>query len=264
MLRLREGLICGLPLLIWSCTATPPPAAEPVWETIFDGETLTGWTPKIVGQPAGEDTAQIFRAENGVLSVSYDGYEAFGSAFGHLFYSEDLSDYRLRFDYQFRGVQTEGGPGWAFMNSGVMVHAQAPDTMDVAQAFPVSVEAQLLGTSEQTPGRTTANICTPGTHIVIDDDLITQHCIDSETLAQPAGDWVTFEILVRNSDLMELKIDGAAAFSLNQPQFDTSDRDVERLGLSGLVGHGHFALQAESHPVAFRNIQLMRLEPGTP
>lgn len=260
MNRLSGMIGCGMPLAIWACTASPTMTPDPTWETIFDGETLSGWTPKIVGQPAGEDRAQIFRVEDGNLVVSYDGYAEFGSAFGHLFYSENLSNYRLRFDYQFRGQQSEGGPRWAYMNSGVMVHAQAPETMQEAQAFPVSVEAQLLGMSELTPGRTTANICTPGTHIIIGEDLITQHCIDSSTLAQPAGQWVDFEIEVLNSDLIRLRIDGKDAFTLTQPQYDTGDGDAQRLGVSGLVENGYFALQAESHPVAFRNIQLMRLE----
>lgn len=264
MVRLRGILMSGLPLLLWACTTSPMPAADPTWETIFDGETLNGWTAKIVGQSAGEDATEIFRVENGNLIVSYAAYDEFGSAFGHLFYSEDLSDYSLRFDYQFRGKQTLGGPGWAFMNSGVMVHAQAPETMDLHQAFPISVEAQLLGSSERTPGRTTANICTPGTHIVVEEDVITQHCINSETLALPAEQWVQFEIEVRNSDLIRLQIAGEDAFTLTQPEFDPTDRDVERLGRSGPVRHGYFALQAESHPVAFRNIQLMRLETNTP
>lgn len=263
MNRLSGMLAGGLALAIWACTVSPILAPEPTWETIFDGETLSGWTPKILGQEAGEDSGQVFRVEDGELVVSYQSYDEFGNAFGHLFFSENLSDYRLRFDYQFRGQQTEGGPRWAYMNSGVMVHAQAPETMQKTQAFPVSIEAQLLGTSELMPGRTTANICTPGTHIVIDKDIITQHCINSETLAQPAGDWVQFEIEVRNSELMRLKIDGEDAFALTQPQFDTSDGDVQRLGVSGFVQNGYFALQAESHPVAFRNIQLMRLEPST-
>ena len=264
MFRICKGLTCALPLLVGACVTETMPAPAPTWETVFDGETLTGWTPKITGQSVGEDSAKVFHAENGELIVSYDGYDAFGGAFGHLFYAEDLADYRLRFDYQFRGEQKDGGPGWAFMNSGVMVHAQAPDTMGVDQAFPISVEAQLLGTSDLTPGRTTANICTPGTHIVIAEEVITQHCINSETLAQPAETWVRFEIEVRNSALIRLQIDGEDAFALTQPQFDTADRDVERLELSGPVGNGYFALQAESHPVAFRNIQLMRLDATTP
>lgn len=261
----RTIWIVGLsaPLLIWACSATPTAPTEPSWETIFDGESLDGWTAKIVGQAAGSDTTQIFRVEDGAITVSYDAYETFDGAFGHLFYTEDLANYRLRFEYRFFGEQAAGGPGWAFMNSGVMVHAQAPQSMHQGQGFPVSIEAQLLGKRTPEATRTTANICTPGTHIVMDGELVTQHCINSDTSAGIAGDWVEFEIEVRSGDLMRLLIAGEEAFFLESPTYDSEDGDVAHLGASGALTHGYFALQAESHPVAFRNIQLMRLDPAS-
>lgn len=229
------------------------------WVRIFDGQSLSGWTPKINGQNLGDDPAQIFRVENGELLVTYEDVAAFDNTFGHLFFEEEVSDYRLRFEYRFFETQKSGGPKWAFMNSGVMFHAQTPDSMRLDQAFPISVEAQLLGTSKATPERTTANICTPGTHVVLEGELTKQHCIPSQTRAAPAGTWVSFELEVRGSNLTRLLIDGAEAFVLTEPQFDTTDPDVARLQLEGLVETGYFALQAESHPVAFRNIELMRL-----
>ena len=241
-------------------SAEAPTPSSSAWVTIFDGDSLSGWTPKIVGETLGQDSAGIFRVENGELHVSYQNVPAFENRFGHLFFEEELSDYRLRFDYRFFETQAPGGPAWAFMNSGVMVHAQAPDTMRKDQAFPVSVEAQLLGTSAATPERTTANICTPGTHIVLQGSLTKQHCINSETLAAAADDWISFELEVRSGDYMRLSIEGQEAFFLSQPEFDPADPDVSRLGLNGPVEQGFFALQAESHPVAFRNIELMRLD----
>lgn len=245
---------------IVACTTPLSPSSNPTWETIFDGETLEGWTPKIVGQSAGSDETQIFSVSDGVLQVSYDAYSEFDGTFGHLFFDEELSNYRLRFDYLFSEHQVPGGPAWAFMNSGVMVHAQAPATMRVDQPFPISIEAQLLGKDASLPNRTTANICTPGTHVVIAGDLITQHCVNSETLAFEADVWVAFEIHVEGGALIELLIDGQSAFVLTAPKFDPADPDVERLGLDGDVTRGFFALQAESHPVAFRNVELMRLD----
>ena len=230
------------------------------WVRIFDGESLSGWTPKINGQHAGEDSAQIFRVENGELRVTYEDVATFDNTFGHLFFEEELSDYRLRFEYRFFEKQKSGGPKWAFMNSGVMFHAQAPENMRKDQAFPISVEAQILGTSEATPERTTANICTPGTHIVLDGEITKEHCIPSQTRAAPAGTWVNFELEVRGSKLARLFVDGSEAFVLTDPEFDVTDPDVARLQLEGPVGSGYFALQAESHPVAFRKIELMRLD----
>ncbi|MEL7108155.1 MAG: DUF1080 domain-containing protein [Pseudomonadota bacterium] len=231
----------------------------PTWERIFDGASLNGWTPKITGEALGEDADGIFQTADGALIVAYPEGAVFVGAFGHLYFDEALTDYRLRLEYQFTGAQIENGPDWAYMNSGVMVHAQAPETMRRGQDFPVSVEAQVLGAGPRAPDRTTANICTPGTHIVVDGDLVTQHCINSQTPAAPAGEWVPFEIEVRGGALIQLFIAGEAAFTLTDPTYDADNGDVARLGYSGSVDQGYFALQAESHPVAFRNIELMRL-----
>ena len=57
------------------------------WIQLFNGKNLDGWTPKITGYPLGENYANTFRVENGVLKVSYDGYQQFDGKFGHLFYS---------------------------------------------------------------------------------------------------------------------------------------------------------------------------------
>ena len=249
--------------MIAACTTPFQAASDAGWQSLFDGETLNGWTPKIVGQPVGSDTNQIFRVEDGVLRVSYDAYASFNSDFGHLFYDIPASHYRLRFDYQFSGTQTPGGPAWAFMNSGVMVHAQAPETMALDQAFPICVEAQLLGGAPALPGRTTANICTPGSHIVIDGELVTQHCINSQTLATPEQVWTRFEIEVRQGEIITLSVNGETAFTLQGPHYDESDPDVVRLGLTGSMESGYFALQAESHSVAFRNIEWQRLDQAT-
>lgn len=247
-----------------ACMSQAAPSTETAWESIFDGESLTGWTPKIAGQKLGEDAGDIFRVENGTLTVSYDGYETFSGEFGHLFFDEALSDYRLRVTYAFGDTQLNGGPQWAFMNSGVMVHAQAPDTMGEDQPFPISIEAQLLGRTETTPTRTTANMCSPGTHVVIDDTLTRRHCVNSMVAARQAGEWAIFELEVRGGSLISLKIDDQKAMRLTDPVFDTSDPDVKRLGLSGPMTSGFIALQAESHAVRFKDIELLRLEPVVP
>lgn len=252
-----------LALMTSGCLSVSPPDADPVWQSIFDGHSLEGWTPKIVGQAAGSDRHEIFRAEDGVLHVSYAAYSSFEREFGHLFYDIPARDYRLRFEYRFSGAQTVGGPAWAFMNSGVMVHAQSPETMALDQAFPISVEAQLLGGAPALPGRTSANICTPGTHIMIEGAQVTQHCINSQTLAPPEQVWTQFEIEVRHGEMMTLSLNGETAFRLQQPHYDETDPDVIRLDLTGTLESGYFALQAESHPVAFRNIEWLRLDQAT-
>ena len=59
-------------------------------------------------------------------------------------------------------------------NNGFMNRGQAPQTMRLDQIFPVSIEVQLLGGVGTHP-RPTSNLCTPGTHVVVDGKLITTH-----------------------------------------------------------------------------------------
>ena len=51
-----------------------------------------------------------------------------------------------------------------------MLHCQDPSTMLIDQEFPVSAEVQLLGGLNKGE-RTTANVCSPGTDVDIDNKL---------------------------------------------------------------------------------------------
>ena len=154
-ISLLPSVACVLSLV--GCPRAQEPApAERQWQSLFNGRDLFGWTPKIVGYPAGENFANTFRVVDGLLTVSYDDYEgAFDGRFGHLFYEREFSNYRLRVEYRFVGEQMQGGPGWAFRNSGLMLHGQSPKTMTKTQDFPASVEVQLLG-GDGTNKRTTS------------------------------------------------------------------------------------------------------------
>ena len=102
------------------------------WVELFNGEDLTGWVAKIRGYPVGENFANTFRVEDGLLTVSCDGYREFDNRFGHLFYREPFSHYRIRVEYRFISGQVNGGESWARRNSGVMLHSQDPETMPPA------------------------------------------------------------------------------------------------------------------------------------
>ena len=146
------------------------------WITLFNGKALTGWTPKITGYELGENYGNTFRVEDGILKVAYDQYEKFDGKFGHLFYKDKFSHYIIRLEYRFVGKQTPGGPGWAFRNSGIMIHGQSPESMRKDQDFPVSIEVQLLA-DRDSGKRSTGNLCTPGTHVVMDGKLITHRVV---------------------------------------------------------------------------------------
>ncbi len=231
------------------------------WIPIFNGKNLDGWTPKIRGYELGENFGNTFRVEDGVLKVDYEAYDTFDNRFGHLFYKNSYSHYRIRVEYRFVGEQVPGGEGWAVRNSGIMVHGQKPETMKKDQSFPVSIEIQLLGGSG-TGKRTTANLCTPGTHVVMGDKLVKRHCINSKSETYHGDQWVTVEVEVRGNDVIHHIIDGKTVLSYTKPQLDDGDDNAKPLIRDGnlMLDGGSISLQSESHPVEFRKVELLPLD----
>lgn len=230
------------------------------WVPLFDGKTLDGWTPKITGYELGDNFGDTFRAADGVIRVGYDKYPEFAGKFGHLFYKEPFGHYLLRVEYRFFGDQCKGGPGWATRNSGIMFHCQPPKTMRKDQEFPVSVEFQFLGGLGK-GDRPTGSVCTPGTNIVIGKELITRHCTTSKSKTFHGDVWVTAELEVHGSGKVTHRINGDVVMEYEQPQYDPKDPDGAKLikGDKLLIEEGYIALQAESHPVEFRKVEIKRI-----
>lgn len=240
-------------------TADDGPRKEQ-WIQLFNGKDLDGWTAKIKGYKAGENFGNTFRVEDGLLKVSYQKYDQFDGRFGHLFYRDKFSHYRLRVEYRFVGTQAAGGPGWAFRNSGVMIHGEDPGTMDNDQEFPASIEVQLLGGNGKDE-RPTANLCTPGTNVVMDGKLIMRHCTNSTSKTYHGDQWVTVEIEVRGNEVIRHIIDGKTVLEYNQPQLDERDAHARVLETKQgkMLSRGTTSLQSESHPVEFRKVELLNL-----
>lgn len=230
------------------------------WRSLFNGKDLEGWTIKIKGQDPGVNYLDTFRVEDGVIKVRYDRYAKFNGEFGHLFYKEPFTNYIVRVEYRFVGDQCPGGPGWAFRNSGIMVHGQPLETMRKDQDFPVSIEVQLLGGNGKDK-RSTANLCTPGTHVVMNGKLVTQHCNDSSSKTFHGDQWVTAEVEVHGSRRIVHRVNGETVLEYEQPQYDPGDADARRLiqGDHKLIDHGTISLQAESHPCEFRKVEIQVL-----
>jgi hypothetical protein len=235
--------------------------AEGEWVQLFNGKDLTGWVPKIKGYAAGENFGKTFRVEDGVLKVCYDEYEGkFKGRFGHLFYKEPLKNYILRVEYRFVGEQLPDGAGWANRNSGIMIHGQSPESMGVDQNFPVSIEVQLLG-GKGTGNRTTANLCTPGTNVVVDGKLYTRHGLSSKSKTYHNDTWVTVEVEARGNKIIH-RIEGEEVLSYTDPQLDPKDKDAQKLmagGAEKMLTGGTISLQSESHPCEFRKVELKKL-----
>jgi len=236
--------------------------AEEGWISLFNGKDLDGWTIKIAKHPIGENYADTFRVEDGVIKVAYDKYGKFDEQFGHLYSNLPYSHYILRLEYKFVGTPVADSPPWAKYNSGVMIHSQSPLTMIVPQLWPASMEVQFLsvGTSA---GKQTGNVCTPGTNLEKDGKLRTEHIIEATGKLSPMDEWVAVEVEVHGNDEVIHRINGVEVLRYQHPQLDPREDSAKRLLALGAplqLSSGHLALQAESQPVWFRNIRIKLLE----
>ncbi|XWW43620.1 DUF1080 domain-containing protein [Fibrella sp. USSR17] len=236
---------------------------EKDWVQLFNGKDLSNWSVKITGHPLNDNYGNTFRVVNGNMAVNYDQYQKFDEQYGHIFYNKPFSAYLLVVEYRFVDKQVAGGPGWAIRNSGAMLHSQDPKTMSVKQDFPISLETQFLGGDGQHE-RHTANLCTPGTNVVLDGKLFTPHCIDSKSKTYAGEQWVRAEMLVLGDSLVQHIMDGDTVLSYTKPQIgggNVSHADPAVKIDGKPLKEGYIALQSESHPVEFRKVSLYNLAP---
>lgn len=231
------------------------------WVSLFNGKNLDGWIPKITGYPLGENYADTFRVEDGLLKVSYDKYPEFANKFGHLFHKQKYSHYIIAAEYRFVGDQVKGGPTWALRNNGLMLHSQAPETMGKDQDFPISIEVQLLG-GAPTGERSTVNVCTPGTEIFRAGAMVRGHCTNSTSPTYRGDQWVRVEIEVRGSEHFKHTVEGQTVLEYDLPQIgggsvSNFDPSAKKDGM--LLSEGYITIQGESHPTEFRKIELLNL-----
>lgn len=246
------------------------------WIALFNGIDLTDWEIKISDYDIGTNLYETFVVEDSMIRINYNNYEQFNNAFGHMYYETPFSHYNLSFDYRFTGDQLKGGASWNVRNSGIMLHSQSASSNEFGQHFPVSIELQLLGGLDQGE-RTTANVCTPGTAVKMDKKVNYQHCINSKSETYHGDRWVHCEAIVMGGEYMTFIVEGDTVLHFEDPQVGggfISNKDgrldwdkfgVERdqelwISKEGIILHeGYIALQAESHPIDFKNIKLLDL-----
>ena len=235
---------------------------EASWQPLFNGKDLDNWIVKINGHELHDNFKNTFRVENGILKVSYDDYESFGNRFGLLTYKTPFSNYKFRLQYRFTGTQIKDGESWATKNSGVMIHSQAPESMLLDQAFPLSLEVQLLGGISPNTARPTGNLCTPATHVSINNILVTDHCINASSETYYGEEWVALEIIVTKEKITH-KINGKSVItytnqSIGGDFLDSTSKEIQAKDGQSLKG-GYISLQSESHPIEFKNIEILEL-----
>lgn len=252
----------GAGLALAGCRTAQAQQPSEKWIQLYNGRNLDGWIPKIRYHKMGDNFGDTFRIVDGYITVSYEAYKTFDERYGHLFFHQPFSHYRLRAEYRFIGDQCPGGAGWAFRNNGLMLHGQTPESMTVDQDYPVSIEAQLLG-GDGTHPRHNLNVCTPGTNIVMNGKLHTQHCTDSTSKTYHGDQWVTAEVEVHGNDTIRHIMEGVEVLRYEKPQLDPRDGNAKRLLAMGqplMLSGGTISVQSESHPTQFRKIEVLPLD----
>ena len=238
-------------------------SAQKGWTNLFNGKDLKNWTVKIAKHNVGENYANTFKVEDGLMKVGYEGYTDFNQQYGHIFYNKPFSYYLLKVQYRFVGEQVKGGEGWAYRNSGAMLHSQDPKTMLKDQDFPISIEGQILG-GDGVNERHTSNVCTPGTTVYLNDKLNKIHCIESNSKTFHGDQWVTAEFLVLGDSVIKHFVNKELVLTYTKPQIgggnvSNFDPKIKEDG-KNLTG-GYISLQSESHPIEFKTVAIYNLAP---
>ena len=234
------------------------------WNELFNGKDINDWIVKIHHHDVGVNYGNTFRAEDDIIKVRYDKYEGdFNDQFGHLYYKQPYSYFRLQMEYRFIGELHPGAPSYTIMNSGVMFHSQDPHTMPKEQNWPISVEMQFLGGLEVGKSRPTGNMCSPGTEVVYKGKMYPGHCINSTSDTYFGDQWVKTELIVFGDSLVIHVINGDSVLQYTQPQIGGGV--VERFDPTfkpdgKLLTEGFLALQSEGQPIDFKNIRLLNLK----
>jgi hypothetical protein len=264
-MRLVTSLVMAI--AAWTAMASAqmaPPRFD--WIQLFNGKDLSGWTPKFSKHDLGVNLHDTFRVEEGILKVRYDKWTAFNGEFGHLFYKDKFSYYLIAAEYRFVGEQLpSAGPGlsWALRNNGLMLHSQSPQSMVRDQDFPISIEVQLLGGLGNGRPRTTANLCTPGTNVVLGGKLHTAHCTNAKTRTYDGDEWVRVEVLVQGDEVIRHLVENQPVLDYSKPQIgggNVSPVDPAVKVDGTLLAEGFIAIQSETAPTDFRKIELVNLE----
>ncbi|RYG05363.1 MAG: DUF1080 domain-containing protein [Chitinophagaceae bacterium] len=247
-----------------ACAQKKYPAGK--WVSIFNGKDTKGWTVKIHHHDVGVNFGNTFRVQDSVIQVRYDQYGDFNDQFGHLYFDQPFSYYKLKLQYRFVGELQKGAPEYTLRNSGVMFHSQDPKTMLKEQDWPISVEMQFLGGLGDGNPRSTGNMCSPGTDVYYNGEKDKRHCIDSKSKTYDGDQWVTAELIVYGDSLVTHLINGDTVLQYTKPQVGggVANRFDPKFKVDGTpLKSGHIALQSEGQPVDFRNIEIMVLDdPG--
>ena len=170
--------------LAWRRAAHAADKSAEQWHSSSTDATCPAGRSRSRSIPLGENYADTFRVEDGMIKVSYDRYGKFDEQFGHLYSNQPYSRYVLRLEYRITGTAVADSPPWAKLNSGVMIHSQSPLSMRLEPAL-AREHGVPVPRGRLQRGRQTGNVCTPGTNLERKGKLLTgsHHRLHLEVLS---------------------------------------------------------------------------------
>ncbi|WP_163381985.1 DUF1080 domain-containing protein [Cyclobacterium sp. SYSU L10401] len=245
-MRKRNLSLAVLLLAVWSCgpanqenTANEENIEEIIvteeeWISLFDGNSLTGWTGFGKDQPG-----EAWEAADGVLYFNAQKKED-GATGGDLVTKEDFGDFHLEVEWKI----SENG------NSGIMFHVQ--DNGEYGAPYFTGPEYQLLDNDGHPDGK----IVTHRTGDLY--DLIES----TEEASKPVGEWNKSEIKVEDGQL-QFFLNGVKTVETtlwdDQWKAMVADSKFAQWEDFATFKEGKIALQDHNDDVWFRNIRIKRL-----
>jgi hypothetical protein len=130
------------------------------------------------------------------------------------------------------------------------------------QEFPVSVEFDIVG-GRLLGSHPTGDVCENGTRVTIGGAVLTDKCSKLSGIAIPGDQWVTILAEVQAGTRVRQVVNGALVVEYTDLVLDEKDADARRLlsaGADRALTAGYISIQANSHPIEFRRIEILPLD----
>jgi len=105
-------------------------------------------------------------------------------------------------------------------------------------------------------------MCSPGTNVVVNGSLYTEHCLNSTAKTFHGDEWVRVEAMVLGDSVIRHFVNGEMVLAYEMPQIgggSVSHFDPKAKEDGKLLTEGYISLQSESHPIEFRKVELLNL-----